>query len=91
MALYRIAGEALTNVVRHANAHTCLVRMAVAQDYVELEIGDDGRGLPAPVTSGVGLLSMRERAAELGGECTVTSTPGQGTRVRVWLPLQSLS
>ncbi len=86
VALYRIAGEALTNVVRHANAHTCLVRLALGGDRVELEIVDDGRGLPVPIVSGVGLVSMRERATELGGTCTLTSGPGQGTCVHVQLP-----
>ena len=87
VAIYRITGEALTNVVRHAGARTCTVRLAVA-DRVELTISDDGRGLPADAATGVGLLSMRERAAELGGECAVISTPGAGTTVRVWLPLE---
>ncbi|MCX7792524.1 MAG: sensor histidine kinase, partial [Chloroflexaceae bacterium] len=86
VAIYRIAGEALTNVVRHAGAHACTVQLAVA-DRVELTISDDGRGLPPDATAGVGLLSMRERAAELGGECAVTSKPGEGTTVRVRLPL----
>ncbi len=86
VALYRITGEALTNVVRHANARTCRVQLTQA-DRVELTISDDGRGLPSDAAAGVGLISMRERAAELGGECTVTSAPGEGTKVRVWLPL----
>ncbi len=86
VAIYRITAEALTNVVRHAAAATCRVRLAVA-DRVELTISDDGRGLPSDVVAGVGLLSMHERAAELGGECAVTSTPGAGTTVRVWLPM----
>ncbi len=94
VAIYRITGEALTNVVRHAGARTCRVRLAVT-DRVELTISDDGRGLSADAVAGVGLLSIRERAAELGGECTVTSAtggsaqpPGEGTTVRVWLPLE---
>lgn len=86
VAIYRITGEALTNVVRHAGAHTCTVRLAVAE-RIELTIRDDGRGLPTDAAAGVGLLSMRERAAELGGECAVTSGMGGGTTVRVWLPL----
>jgi signal transduction histidine kinase len=86
VAVYRIVGEALTNVVRHADAHSCVVRLAVI-DRLELEINDDGRGLPSDVSAGVGMVSMRERAAELGGECTVASEPAYGTTVRVWLPL----
>ena len=53
---------------------------------VELEIVDDGRGLPEPLVPGVGLASMRERAAELGGECVIEPASGGGTRVRVTLP-----
>jgi signal transduction histidine kinase len=86
VAVYRITAEALTNVVRHAGARACRVRLAVAQ-RVDLEISDDGRGVPAEAVAGVGLISMRERAAELGGGCTVTSTPGRGTTIHVWLPL----
>ncbi len=86
VALYRITGEALTNVVRHAAARTCAVRLIVG-DRVELTINDNGRGLPTDVAAGVGLLSMRERAAELGGECAITTGVGAGTTVRVWLPL----
>jgi len=86
VAIYRITAEALTNVVRHAGARTCRVRLVVAE-RVELTISDDGRGLPADAVAGVGLISMRERAAELGGECAITSGAGEGTSVRVWLPL----
>jgi len=87
VALYRVAAEAMTNVVRHAHSQTCLVRLVAAADRVHMEISDDGCGLPTAVTAGVGLVGMRERAAELGGECTITSAPGQGTRVYLWLPL----
>ena len=86
VAIYRITAEALTNVVRHAGARACRVRLTVGSQ-VELEISDDGRGLPPDAAAGVGRISMRERAAELGGECTVTAAPGAGTTVRVWLPL----
>jgi signal transduction histidine kinase len=86
VAIYRITAEALTNVVRHAGARTCRVCLRVGS-RVELEISDDGRGAPPDVASGVGWVSMRERAAELGGECATTSMPGAETSVRVWLPL----
>jgi signal transduction histidine kinase len=87
VAVYRIVQEALTNVVRHARAHECVVRLAVATE-VKLEIVDDGIGLPAECVAGVGLSSMRERAAELGGTCAVQPTSGGGTRVSVNIPLQ---
>ncbi len=86
VAIYRITAEALTNIVRHAGAHRGWVRLTVGEK-VELEISDDGRGAPHDSAAGVGRVSMRERAAELGGECTVTSKVGEGTTVWVWLPL----
>jgi signal transduction histidine kinase len=87
VALYRIAQEALTNVVRHAQAKSCVVRLAVKEEYVALEISDDGVGIPKERTAGVGLSSMRERASELGGSCVIESVPKGGTRVLVRLPL----
>jgi Histidine kinase-, DNA gyrase B-, and HSP90-like ATPase len=88
VAVYRIAEEALTNVVRHAKARSCLVRLSVGDDLC-LEIVDDGLGLPIDRPVGVGLTSIRERAAELGGVCLVESIPSGGTRVIAHLPLTS--
>ena len=86
VAVYRIAQEALTNVVRHARAKCCVVRLAVDED-VTLDIFDDGVGIPAGRSAGVGLSSMRERARELGGTCVIEPAPEGGTRVSVCLPL----
>jgi signal transduction histidine kinase len=86
VAIYRITQEALTNVVRHAWARTCVVRLVVNDD-VTLEIVDDGVGIYAERSAGVGLSSMRERASELGGSCVVQPTREGGTRVLVRLPL----
>jgi signal transduction histidine kinase len=86
VAAYRIVQEALANVVKHARARTCYVRVAAEGD-LRLEIEDDGIGLPNRPTSGLGLRSMEERAAELGGTCVVEPMPGGGTRVAVRLPL----
>jgi signal transduction histidine kinase len=88
VAAYRIVLEAMTNVERHAHAHTCLVRLELPEaGALCLDITDDGSGLPEHTRGGVGMTSMRERAAELGGECKITSDPTRGTRVWVRLPL----
>jgi signal transduction histidine kinase len=87
VAVYRIAQEALTNVVRHAGACSCQVRVSADDAVVTVEVVDDGRGLAdVPGGAGVGLSSMRERAAEMGGECRVESRADGGTRVVARLP-----
>lgn len=86
VAAYRIVQEALTNVIRHARARACRIRLSVDHE-LELEITDDGVGLSEERRAGVGLSSMRERAAELGGTCVVESAPTGGTRVLARLPL----
>jgi signal transduction histidine kinase len=88
VAAYRIVQETLANVVKHARAQNCHVRVMLHGD-LGLEITDDGVGLPGRRTSGVGLRSMTERAAELGGTCVVEPITGGGTRVAVRLPLPS--
>ena len=86
VAAYRIALEALTNVSRHAGADRCHVRIEF-NGGLELEVRDDGRGLPAGRRQGVGLTSMRERAEELGGALVVETSGTGGTVVRAHLPL----
>jgi signal transduction histidine kinase len=86
VAAYRIVQEALTNVVRHSRADSCLVRLSPG-DVLELEITDDGVGLRADRRAGVGLSSMHERAAELGGTCVIEPAPSGGARVLARLPL----
>jgi signal transduction histidine kinase len=86
VAAYRIAQETLNNVVRHSHAEHCSVRVSI-QDELRLEISDDGMGLPSGVRAGVGLISMRERAVELGGSCVIESRQGGGTQVLARLPL----
>lgn len=85
VAAYRVAQEALTNVVRHAQASTCRVTGTVTDRTLLLEVTDDGRG-GAGDRPGVGMTSMRERAQEIGGHVEVR-TLRPGTTVRVSLPL----
>ncbi len=88
VAAYRIVQEALTNAARHAQARSCRICLSLLSGHdLQIEITDDGVGLPKEPRAGVGLLSMHERAAEVGGTCVVEPAPGRGTRVRVNLPL----
>ncbi len=88
VAVYRIVQEALTNVVKHARASRCTVRLQfdVAAEALILTVEDDGRGIVPDPAIGVGLASMHERAQELGGTCIVESLPAGGTRVCAALP-----
>jgi signal transduction histidine kinase len=92
--LYRIVQEALTNVRKHAGTLTATVRLRRQDGMVELEVVDQGDGFrqPSPADERVpghqiGLVGMRERAALVGGRCTIESEPGHGTRVAVQIPL----
>ena len=87
VAAYRIALEALANVIRHANASTCAICLALCDDVLTVEVRDDGGGLPSSFHAGVGINAMRERAAELGGSCVVESMTSGGARVSANLPL----
>jgi len=88
-AVYRIAQEALTNVVRHAHARTASLTLTCDGDTVRLRVTDDGRGVVGEPTDGFGLLGMQERAALAGGAVLVeTAGPeGSGTRVQLTLPI----
>jgi signal transduction histidine kinase len=86
VAVYRIVEEGLANIVHHAQASNGWIALSLEERGVYIEIRDDGIGLPDVYNHGVGLISMRERTAELGGKCTIQSTAGQGTKVEVWLP-----
>jgi signal transduction histidine kinase len=85
VAAYWIAQEALTNVRRHAHAHTCSVRVAVEPTVLRLEVVDDGGGFTSGST-GIGLHTMKERAAEIGGTCEISSRAGGGTLVTASFP-----
>jgi len=79
----------LTNVVRHAFARSCTIRLALTEGMLQLTVADDGRGPPADLRAGVGLISMRERAAELGGTLILERTPSGETHLLARLPLMA--
>lgn len=86
----RIGHEAIANAVRHANAHRVQMDIRFDDASLYLRVADDGRGFdPAQPSDGMhyGLLSMRERAADAGGRCTIESTPGGGVEVMAEFPL----
>lgn len=88
VAAYRIASEALANVARHAGATTCRVQLHRDDaGALVVTVADDGVGIDPHAAAGVGLVSLRERAAELGGRCSVSCPASGGTVVRAVLPV----
>ncbi len=90
LGLFRISQEAVNNVLRHAAASRILLSGQTEGDRYIFRIEDDGRGFDRSTTrkGAMGIISMEERAHLLGGDCTVVSAPGSGTRVEVTLPLE---
>jgi PAS domain S-box-containing protein len=93
--LYRVTQEALTNVIRHAQASHVSLRLEHLSDRLHVEIQDDGVGLDVSAvadhhsaSNGVGLLGMRERVSLLGGRFEIHSQPGDGTRLTIEIPLK---
>ncbi len=90
MAVFRITQEAVTNMLRHAQAHNLVIRLQRTPDGLALSIHDDGRGfVPArhPAEAGQrGLAGMQERVTALQGSLDITSQPGQGTRIEAMFP-----
>ena len=93
LVAFRVVQEALTNVVRHAQATRAGVHLKTHDGQLSIEVFDDGEGFDAGNTwfdlqrrTSIGVASMRERVAELGGDFQIDSTPGAGTRLRAWLP-----
>jgi two-component system sensor histidine kinase UhpB len=92
LALYRVGQEALSNVVKHADARTVSVRLSQTNGDVTLEIVDDGRGFDpehphAGKAPGLGLVGMQERMAMVGGRLVIETTPGQGAKILARAPI----
>ncbi|MFB7539047.1 sensor histidine kinase [Streptomyces zaomyceticus] len=87
VALLRCTQESLANIRKHADASTVGVVLARHRAGVELEITDDGRGFVVDESQGFGLVGMRRRLAEFGGDLTVTSSVGDGTRILATIPM----
>ena len=89
-ALYRIAQEALHNIVKHARASNVVLRLARQESEVFLEVCDNGKGFDptGPFPGHLGVRSMRERVAKIGGTLSIKSAPGQGTCIHVQVPLE---
>jgi signal transduction histidine kinase len=85
--IYRIVQEALHNIVQHANARNVRITVTQEADRLLLSIQDDGRGFNPPQERGMGLIGMEERVSALGGRLVVESASGEGTVLRVVLPL----
>nr|WP_241733098.1 sensor histidine kinase [Aeromicrobium phoceense] len=87
VATYVIAAEAVTNAVKHSAASRVRLEARRTPDGISLTVSDNGRGLPSHPRPGVGLTSMRQRAAELEGTLDHRTPPGGGTAVHLTIPL----
>jgi signal transduction histidine kinase len=95
LIIFRIYQNAISNVARHADANQLWVRFDLTDNQVTLEVEDNGKGFIMPrrwvelVRQGhLGLVGMRERVEAIGGKLTITSEPGQGTLIRVVVPIK---
>ena len=91
VACYRIAREAMTNVMRHSGASNCRVCLKFDEEAgsLSVEVEDDGRSIDENDRAGVGMSSMRERAEELGGRCAIGPSAQGGTLVSALLPCRA--
>ena len=95
--LYRLVQEALVNVDKHARAKQVEVSIRKIDDYVQLEISDDGKSFDVARIQArkgnkhLGLIGMREQAEMVGGELTIQAAPGQGTKIIVRMPFKDVT
>jgi PAS domain S-box-containing protein len=92
LALFRVLQEALRNAVKHAGVRRVAVSLRGTFGGISLEVADEGVGFDAETvmkSEGLGLIAMRERLRLVGGDCTVESRPGEGTRIRARVPLKT--
>jgi signal transduction histidine kinase len=93
IGVFRIAQEALTNILKHAEAHAADIAVDLSDRSLTLRVSDDGKGLPNEVIAdgtGHGLAAMRHRVMALGGSCAVSNRSGGGTLVEATIPLSRM-
>ena len=98
LTLYRCVQEAITNAIRHGNAHALTVDLAEMpavrhngerqRAHLALSLGDDGKGIAPSAPKGFGLTTMTERVRSLGGSCVIESAPDKGTIIRIEIPVE---
>ena len=94
LCLFRVAQEALRNIVRHAQARMVRISLRKLEGGLQLIVADDGVGFDSAAPRerpGLGLASMHERARQLDGTLEIDTAPGQGTTVLAWVPVKSLA
>jgi two-component system sensor histidine kinase UhpB len=89
LVIYRIAQESLTNALRHSGAGSATLSLSANAEALTLTVTDDGQGMPTDIPSDTaGIAGMRERALLVGGTLSIRSRPGQGTEVRLSIPVE---
>lgn len=93
IGLFRILQESLTNVMRHAEAHTVELNLTLSDDVLCMSIADDGKGFDQRAERPVsfGLVGMRERVLIMGGQLHLDTSPGEGTTLRIHIPLEPVA